>query len=140
MVVPIELGSLESLAVDIAPSLPPFESSQLPASVDSVGLVDSVTLSSLSGQVDETGVFAPNSESLFGKKICDLLVDLGGGLFWIWQGCCLRPSEDNFGWRIHEGGKIFQEDKEEAWRCKENFRFCLIVGPILGCRVVSSWL
>ena len=39
-------------------------------------MVASVTSSSLSDQVDETCVLVPNSEPLFGKEVCDLLVDL----------------------------------------------------------------
>jgi hypothetical protein len=31
---------------------------------------------SLSDDIDEVGVLAPNSEALFGKEICDLLVSL----------------------------------------------------------------
>ena len=72
-----ELGSLEPLAVGMAPSPSPPESCKLLSSVDSEGLVGSVTFSSLSDQaVGETNILAPNSESLFGKDICDLLVDL----------------------------------------------------------------
>ena len=75
-VLPMELGTLESLAVDIGPSSPLSESCQPPACMDSGALVASVTLSSLGDQVDETVVMMSNSEALFGKELCDLLVDL----------------------------------------------------------------
>ena len=60
MVLPVELGLVESLAVDMVPSPPSSESSS----------------SSLSDRVEETVVVAPISEALFGKQICDLLVNL----------------------------------------------------------------
>jgi hypothetical protein len=55
----LELGSLESLVVTSAPSPPSSGPCQSLA-----------TLSS------EAGVLAPNSETLFGKELCDLLVRL----------------------------------------------------------------
>ena len=73
---PIELGSPESLAVGVAPSPPLSESCQLASSMDSGGLVVSTTFSSFSDHVDETALLAPNSEALFGKELCDLLVNL----------------------------------------------------------------
>lgn len=73
MVLPIERGSLESLTEDMAPSPPLSELCQPPPSMDSGGLVSS---SSSSDQVDETALLAPSSEALFGKEVCDLLVDL----------------------------------------------------------------
>jgi hypothetical protein len=59
VVPPLELGSLESLVVTSTPSPPP------PGPCQSLA-----TLSS------EAGVLAPNSEALFGKELCDLLVRL----------------------------------------------------------------
>ena len=67
MVLPMELGSLESLVVAMTPSLP-----QSPAFANNGDLVGSVTASSmaighvtsLSGEVDETCVLAPNSEQV----------------------------------------------------------------------------
>jgi hypothetical protein len=72
IVLPMELSALESLAVAMTPSLPLSESCQPPAFADCGDLVGSVTASSmaighvasLSGEVDETGVLAPNSEAL----------------------------------------------------------------------------
>ena len=72
MVLPMDLGSLESMAVAMMPSPPPPESCQAHAFVDSGALVSSVTLSSmtighvvsLSGEVDATGMLAPNSEAI----------------------------------------------------------------------------
>jgi hypothetical protein len=55
---PIELGSLEASDVAMTPSPLSSGSYQPPAFVDS------------------GGVLAPNSEALFGKEICDLLVSL----------------------------------------------------------------
>jgi hypothetical protein len=57
VVMPIELGSSEVLEVAMTPSPPPSKPYQPPAFVDN-------------------GVLAPNSEALFGKKLCDLLVKL----------------------------------------------------------------
>jgi hypothetical protein len=59
VVPPLELGSLESLVVTSAPSPPPSGPCQSIA-----------TLSS------EAAVLASNSEALFGKELCDLLVRL----------------------------------------------------------------
>jgi hypothetical protein len=58
MVLPMELGSLEACAVAMTPSPPPLKPCQAPAIVES------------------GGVLAPNSEALFGKELCDLLVSL----------------------------------------------------------------
>ncbi|XP_048554207.1 uncharacterized protein LOC125535209 [Triticum urartu] len=72
MVLPMELSALESLVVAMPPSLPPSESCQPPAIPGCGDLVGSVNASSmaimhvasLSGEVDEIGVLAPNSEAL----------------------------------------------------------------------------
>jgi hypothetical protein len=58
VVLPVELRSLEASVVNMAPSPPPLRPCQAPAIVDSAG------------------VLAPNSEALFGKELCDLLVSL----------------------------------------------------------------
>jgi hypothetical protein len=58
VVLPVELRSLEASVVNMAPSPPPLRPCQAPAIVDS------------------GGVLAPNSEALFGKELCDLLVNL----------------------------------------------------------------
>jgi hypothetical protein len=81
---PMELESLEALAVATTPSPPPSEPCQSPDIVGSGGLDASATLSSVAiGHVvslnDETakaGVLAPNSEALFAKELSDLLVSL----------------------------------------------------------------
>jgi hypothetical protein len=54
----MELGSLEALEVSMTPS-PPLSEPCKPLVF-----------------VDTGGVLAPNSEVLFGKKLCDLLVSL----------------------------------------------------------------
>jgi hypothetical protein len=86
---PMELGSSEALAVAMT-SLPLVSKPcQALAIVDNGGLdasgtsavasghaVSSGHVVSLSDGVDEVGVLAPNSEALFGKEICDLLVSL----------------------------------------------------------------
>ena len=72
MVLPMKLSALESLVVAMPPSLPPSESYQSPAIPGCGDLVGSVNASSmaivhvasLSGEVDEIGVLALNSEAL----------------------------------------------------------------------------
>ena len=103
---PFELGSVESFEVDIAPPPTPSESRQLASSVASEDFVASVTFSSLRGRVDEMAVLAPNSESLFGKEICDLLVSLEAACPGYW----LRLGRDSFGRCCHEGGKFSQKE------------------------------
>jgi hypothetical protein len=58
VVLPVELRSFEASVVAMTPSPPPLRPCQAPAIVDS------------------GGVLAPNSEALFGKELCDLLVSL----------------------------------------------------------------
>jgi hypothetical protein len=77
----MELVPLEALEVSTtpSPSPPPLEPCQSNVIVGSGGLDASVTtvhVVSLSDGIDEAGVLAPNSEALFGKEICDLLVSL----------------------------------------------------------------
>jgi hypothetical protein len=58
VVLPMELGLCEPLAVATSPSPRPSEPCEPPAFVDN------------------GGVLAPNSEVLYGKEVCDLLVSL----------------------------------------------------------------
>ena len=44
--------------------------------MDSGSSITSSTFSSLSDQVDDAAMLASNSKALFGKEICDLLVNL----------------------------------------------------------------
>uniref|UniRef100_A0A8R7QJN0 CCHC-type domain-containing protein n=1 Tax=Triticum urartu TaxID=4572 RepID=A0A8R7QJN0_TRIUA len=72
MVLPMELSALESLVVAMPPSLPPsepYQSPAIPGCGDLVGSVNAssmaiVHVASLSGEVDEIGALAPNSEAL----------------------------------------------------------------------------
>jgi hypothetical protein len=78
---PMELVSLEALEVATmpSPSPPPSEPCQPNVIVGSGGLDASVStmhVVSLSDGIDKAGVLAPNSEALFGKEICDLLISL----------------------------------------------------------------
>jgi hypothetical protein len=81
MVLSMELGSVESLAVAMTLSPPSSETSQPSVSVESGGLDASATLLighvvSLSNEVVEAGVLTPTSEALFAKELSDLLVSL----------------------------------------------------------------
>jgi hypothetical protein len=79
---PLEVSTLGALAVALAPS-PPL-SSEPRAFVDRGDLDAFATLShvtsrpvvSLSDEVSEVDMIAPNFEDLFGKEICDFLVGL----------------------------------------------------------------
>jgi hypothetical protein len=84
VVLPMELGSLEALAVATTPLPPLSEPCEPTAHVDSGGLDASATLSSvairhvvsLNDETVKKGVLAPNSEALFAKELSDLLVSL----------------------------------------------------------------
>jgi hypothetical protein len=79
VILPMELVSSEALEVATTPSPPPSGPCQSSAIVDSGALDASVTTAnvvSLSDEIDKAGVLAPNSEALFGKEICNLLVSL----------------------------------------------------------------
>jgi hypothetical protein len=81
VVLSMELGSVESLAVAMTPSPPSSETSQPPVSVESGGLDASAILPighvvSLSNEVVDAGVLTPTSEALFGKELSNLLVSL----------------------------------------------------------------
>jgi hypothetical protein len=84
VMLPMELVSLEALVVATTPSPLPSEPCQPPDHVDSGGLDASVTLSSvaighmvsLSDEIVDAGVLAPNSEALFAKELSDLFVSL----------------------------------------------------------------
>jgi hypothetical protein len=84
VVLQMEQGSLEALAVATTPSPPPFETCQPLAHVDNGGLDASATLSaeaighvvSLTDEITEAGVLVPNSEAHFAKELSDLLVSL----------------------------------------------------------------
>ncbi|KAE8818387.1 hypothetical protein D1007_03833 [Hordeum vulgare] len=77
MVLSMELGSLESLAMAMMPSPSPLDSCHPPDVVDYCGLVGSCTLSSIAighvassgGKVDETGVLSPNSKAFPCEKV-----------------------------------------------------------------------
>jgi hypothetical protein len=80
----MELGSLEALAVATTSSPILSETCQLLAFVDSGGSDASDThlsvstghVVSLSNEVAEAGVLAPNSDALFAKELSDLLISL----------------------------------------------------------------
>jgi hypothetical protein len=84
VMLPMELGSLQALAVATTHSPPPSEPCQLVAHVDSGPVDASATLSSvaiehvvsLSDEVAEAGVLALNSDALFAKELSALLVSL----------------------------------------------------------------
>ena len=84
MVLPMEMGPLEALVVATVPSPPPSEPCQPGAFEDSGCSVVSASLTSvdrghmvsLNDEVDDACVLAPNSDALFAKELCDLLVRL----------------------------------------------------------------
>jgi hypothetical protein len=84
VVPPMELGSLDALVVATTPSPILSETCLLLASVDSGGSDASDTHSSvstghvvsLSNEVVEAVVLAPNSDALFAKELSDLLISL----------------------------------------------------------------
>jgi hypothetical protein len=79
VVLPMELGSLEALTVAMSPSPPPSETLVESGEFNALAALSSVSIGhvvSLSNEVAEAGVLAPNFDALFAKELSDLLVSL----------------------------------------------------------------
>jgi hypothetical protein len=107
--------------------------------VDSGGLDAPVTIAHvvyLREEIDKAGVLAPNSEALFGKEICNLLVSLEAASPGYGKELACVLSRKASKELIKKDGEVSlgHQKKEEARR-KESLCCSLIDGPISGCGV-----